>query len=63
MEVIYQKISETRHDIIRLIDYEKVNNNEFHAINQWTIVENETKRSAVVIFVNGLPLVVVELKT
>ncbi len=38
-------------------------NNLFHAINQWTVVENETKRPDVVIFVNGLPLVVVELKS
>lgn len=63
MEVSYQKNGKTKHDIIRLIDYQNLNNNLFHAINQWTVVENETKRPDVVIFVNGLPLVVVELKS
>jgi type I restriction enzyme R subunit len=63
VEVSYQKSGETKHEIIRLIDYEHINNNLFHAINQWTVVENETKRPDVVIFVNGLPLVVVELKS
>lgn len=63
MEVSYQKDGETKHEIIRLIDYQNINNNLFHAINQWTVVENETKRPDVVAFVNGLPLVVVELKS
>lgn len=63
VEVSYQKEGETKHDIVQLIDYRDLSNNAFHAINQWTIVENETKRPDIVVFVNGLPLVVVELKT
>lgn len=63
MEVSYQRNGETKHDIIKLIDYQNVNNNLFHAINQWTVAENETKRPDIVIFVNGLPLVVIELKS
>lgn len=63
VEVSYQKNGETRHDIVRLVDYDKPGNNLFHAINQWTIVENETKRPDVVIFLNGIPVVVVELKS
>lgn len=63
IEISYQKDGKTKHEIIRLIDYQNVNNNQFHAINQWTVVEHETKRPDVVIFVNGLPLVVVELKS
>ena len=63
MEVSYQKNGETKHDIIRLVDYQTPGNNLFHAINQWTIVENETKRPDVVIFLNGIPVVVVELKS
>lgn len=63
IEVSYQKDGETEHDIIKLVDYQNINNNSFHAINQWTIKENETKRPDVVVFVNGLPLVVVELKS
>ena len=63
MEVSYQKNGDTKHEIIRLIDYQTPSNNLFHAVNQWTVVENETKRPDVVLFVNGLPLVVVELKS
>jgi len=63
MEVSYQNNGETKHEIIRLIDYQNPPNNLFHAINQWTVVENETKRPDIVLFVNGLPLVVVELKS
>lgn len=63
MEVSYRKNGETKYELVRLIDYENINNNLFHAINQWTVVEHETKRPDVVIFVNGLPLVVVELKS
>jgi len=63
MEVSYQKNGETKHEIIRLIDYQNPKNNLFHVINQWTVVENETKRPDIVVFINGLPLVVVELKS
>lgn len=63
IEVSYQKNGQTKHEIIRLIDYQNTNNNRFHAINQWTVVEHETKRPDVIVFVNGLPLVVVELKS
>lgn len=63
VEVSYQKNGETKHDIIRLVDYQTPDKNLFHAINQWTIVENETKRPDVVIFLNGIPVVVVELKS
>lgn len=46
-----------------LIDFENTNNNEFLAINQFTVVENHNnKRPDIVLFVNGLPLVVIELK-
>jgi len=63
MEVSYQKNTETKHEIIRLIDYQTPYNNRFHAINQWTVMENGIKRPDVVVFINGLPLVVVELKS
>lgn len=63
MEVTYRKADETKYETIYLVDYQNLNNNQFHAINQWTVVEHETKRPDVVIFVNGLPLVIVELKS
>lgn len=53
----------TKTDKVWLIDFENPNNNEFLAINQFTVVENHNnKRPDIVLFVNGLPLVVVELK-
>jgi len=63
MEVSYQKNGKTKYELIWLIDYDNPNGNLFHAVNQWTVVEHETKRPDVVILVNGLPLVVVELKS
>lgn len=63
VEVSFQKSGETKNEIVQLVDYKDLKNNVFNAINQWTIVENENKRPDVVVFVNGLPLVVVELKS
>lgn len=48
---------------IQLVDFENQANNEFIVCNQFTIVENhKEKRPDIIIFVNGLPLIVVELK-
>lgn len=54
---------EERSDLVYLVDYKKAQNNRFTVINQWTVMENSEKRADVVVFVNGLPLVVVELKS
>ena len=48
---------------IKLIDFENINNNHFQAINQYTIIEFDTKRPDIIVFINGIPLVVIELKT
>lgn len=46
-----------------LIDFENIKNNDFLICNQFTVKEKEaTKRPDIVLFVNGLPLVVMELK-
>lgn len=46
-----------------VFDFKRVNNNDWAAINQFTVVENKVdKRPDVVIFINGIPLVVIELK-
>lgn len=63
IEVGYMKQGEQKYAHVKLIDYDHLNQNSFYAVNQWTVVENSTKRPDVVIFVNGLPLVVVELKS
>ena len=51
-----------RHDAVRLIDFERAASNEFLAVNQFTIIEKSERRPDIIIFVNGLPLVVMELK-
>lgn len=52
-----------RGDRVFLIDFENPLNNEFLVVNQFTIVENGVnKRPDIILFVNGLPLVVIELK-
>ena len=53
-----------RGDRIWLIDFEHPENNEFLVVNQFTIIENQAnKRPDVILFVNGLPLVVIELNS
>ncbi len=50
-------------DYARLVDFEHPENNEFLAINQFTVIEGQqSRRPDIVIFVNGLPLAVIELK-
>lgn len=50
-------------DLVNVLDYYTPENNEFLAINQFTVVEDRRERRAdVVLFVNGLPLAVMELK-
>lgn len=52
-----------RGELVWLVDFENVENNDFTVVNQYTIVENgKNKRPDVILFVNGLPLVVIELK-
>ena len=48
---------------VKLIDFENIENNHFEAINQFTIIEFEQKRPDIIVFINGIPLVVIELKT
>ncbi len=63
INVSYQKDGSTRGEIVRLIDFENPENNEFLAANQLTVIENNrNRRPDIVLFVNGIPLVVIELK-
>lgn len=61
--VKYFADGEERSALAYLIDYQNPANNDFTIANQWTVVENAEKRPDVVLFVNGLPLVVMELKS
>ncbi len=63
VNVSYQKDGNTRGDLVWLVDFDNVDNNEFVVANQFTIIENnQNKRPDLILFVNGLPLVVIELK-
>ncbi len=61
--VKYFEGGEERSGLVNLVDFERPERNDFTAVNQWTVVENSEKRPDVVLFVNGLPLVVMELKS
>ena len=54
---------ETKYKTVKILDFENIHNNTFKAINQYTIIEHSEKRPDIIIFVNGMPLVVVELKS
>jgi type I restriction enzyme, R subunit len=61
--VEYQKDGDTRGEQVWLIDWKNLDNNEFLAVNQFTTIEdNHNRRPDLVLFINGLPLVIVELK-
>ncbi len=63
VKIPYQQDGYERSYEVQLVDFENTANNEFVAINQYTITEkNQTKRPDILLFVNGLPLVLFELK-
>ncbi len=64
VKVSYQKNGSQRGDLVWLVDFTNPQNNDFVVANQLTVIENGVnKRSDVVLFINGLPLVVIELKS
>lgn len=54
---------EERSSILYLVDYKNPQNNSFIVANQWTFIENSNKRPDVILFLNGLPVVLIELKS
>ena len=54
---------EEHSSIVYLVDYKNPNNNSFIIANQWTFIENSNKRPDVILFLNGLPVVLIELKS
>ena len=61
--VRYLEKGEERSGIVYLADYSHPENNSFIVANQWTFIENSNKRPDVILFLNGLPIVLVELKS
>jgi type I restriction enzyme, R subunit len=70
VKIPYQQNGYERSHEVALIDFENIDNNQFLVVNQYTIIENnpafggtgQNKRPDVLLFVNGLPLIVIELK-
>ena len=63
VKIPYQQNGYERSHEVALVDFENINNNQFLVVNQYTIIENnQNKRLDILLFVNGLPLVVIELK-
>lgn len=63
IEVSYFHQGRKQSNLVYLVDFDNVNNNSFTVINQWTIVEKSNKRPDIIVFLNGLPVVVFELKS
>lgn len=63
VEVRFFDGKEEQNDIVYLIDFDNPKNNDFHVVNQWTFVEYSNKRPDLIVFVNGMPLVIFELKS
>lgn len=63
VEVRYFEGKEERAGIVYLVDYKNLDNNSFVIANQWTFIENSNKRPDILLFLNGLPVVLMELKS
>lgn len=63
IEVRYFVKGEERSGLMYLADYQNPDNNSFVIANQWTFVERSNKRPDILIFLNGLPVVLAELKS
>ena len=63
IEVRYFVDGEERSSIVYLVDYKNSDNNSFIVANQWTFIENSNKRPDIILFLNGLPVVLIELKS
>lgn len=63
VEVRYFVDGEEHSGIVYLIDYNNPDNNSFIIANQWTFIENTNRRPDILLFINGLPLVLAELKS
>lgn len=63
VEVRYFVKGEERSGLVYLADFKNPDNNSFIVANQWTFVENSNKRPDVLLFLNGLPVVLIELKS
>lgn len=62
IDVTFRRDGVVRTEKVFVLDFKEVYRNDFLVVNQFTIIEHENRRPDLIIFVNGLPLVVIELK-
>lgn len=58
----YQENGENRTFNVKLVDYDNPENNDFKVVNQFTVIEYKNKRPDILVFINGIPMVLFELK-
>ena len=63
VEVKYSEDGRPKTALVKLVNYENPLQNQFKVCNQWTVIEYDKIRCDMVVFINGLPLVVIELKS
>ena len=63
VSVNYFESGEQQAALVYLVDYKNEERNSFIIANQWTIIENSEKRPDIIIFLNGIPVVIGELKS
>ena len=63
IDVSYWDGKETKHAHLNLVDYRNIDRNSFEIVNQWTFVERSEKRADLIVMLNGLPVVLMELKS
>ncbi len=63
IEVSFSANGETKSDIIYIADFNNPSNNSFIVATQWTFIENSNKRPDILLFLNGLPICLFELKS
>lgn len=63
VSVNYFYKNEQRAALVQLVDYNNIHKNTYIVANQWLVVENSEKRPDIIVFLNGIPVVVIELKS
>ena len=63
IEVSFSQNGQIKSEIIYIVDFQNINNNSFIVANQWTFIENSNKRPDILIFLNGIPICLFELKS
>lgn len=63
VEVSYFEKGANHSGLVRLVDFSNIENNSFIVANQWTFIEKSNKRPDIILFLNGLPIVLMELKS